>query len=96
MTLTRKQIVFLRGKAHPLSPVVSVGNAGLSDAIMAEIEIALDHHELIKIKLGVDDRDLRKKMCNEISNRSKSAVVQQIGKVAVFYRTSEKSRITLP
>lgn len=96
MTLTRKQIVFLRGKAHPLSPVVAVGNAGLSDAVMAEIEIALDHHELIKIKLSVDDRDLRKKMCSEISSRSKSAVVQQIGKVAVFYRASEKSRITLP
>jgi len=96
MTLTRKQIVFLRGKAHSLAPVVSVGNAGLSDAVMAEIEIALTHHELIKIKLGVDDRDLRKKMCSDISTRSDSNVVQQIGKIAVFYRASDKSRITLP
>jgi len=96
MPLTRKQIVFLRGKAHALSPVVSVGNAGLSPAVMAEIEIALAHHELVKIKLGVDDREQRGAMARQIVDASDAELVQQVGKVAVFYRRGEKTRVDLP
>ena len=96
MPITRKQIVFLRGRAHTLSPVVSVGNAGLSDAVMAEIEIALAHHELIKVKLGVNDRSMRDGMCAKISEHTGATTVQQIGKVAVFYRPAETPRIILP
>ena len=96
MALTRKQIVFLRGKAHPLSPVVSIGNAGLSEAVLSEIEIALAHHELIKVKLGVDDRHLRDDMCMEITRRTAGDLVQQIGKIAVFYRPAATPRLTLP
>ncbi len=96
MPLNRKQLVFLRGKAHSLAPVVSIGNAGLSDAVMLEIEIALAHHELIKIKLGSDDRNVRSEMCEKICQSMDAEMVQQIGKVAVMYRAGEKSRITLP
>lgn len=96
MSLTRKQLNFLRGRAHALAPVVSVGNAGLSEAVMRETEIALAHHELIKIKLASDDRDMRNRMCEQICQLTHAEMVQQIGKIVVVYRPGEKSRISLP
>jgi RNA-binding protein YhbY len=47
---------YLRGLAHSLKPVIMVGNKGVSDALFAEFSIALDNHELIKVKLAGDDR----------------------------------------
>jgi len=59
MSLTSSQKRYLRGLAHNLKPVIMVGNKGISDALLAEFSIALDDHELIKVKLAGDDREER-------------------------------------
>ena len=56
MRLTEPQKKFLRGLGHPLKPLVTIGEAGLSDAVLSEYESTLDHHELMKIRVRVGDR----------------------------------------
>jgi RNA-binding protein len=94
--LNSKQITYLRGLGHHLNPVVSIGNNGLTEQVLKEIELALNAHELIKIKVSGDDRNLRIKMLEEICEKSGATAVHHIGKQLVIYRASEKSRITLP
>jgi RNA-binding protein len=96
MKLTPKQIRFLRARAHHLNPVVMTGSAGLSDAVLNEIEQAVSHHELIKIKLGGTDRTRRQQMCATICERLDAAAVQTIGQMLVIYRPANKPLITLP
>jgi len=69
MPLTSKQVRYLRGLTHQLQPVVRVADKGLNENVMAEIESALQHHELIKIKLRAD-RDTRKSWIRQISTQS--------------------------
>jgi RNA-binding protein len=94
--LNSKQITYLLGLGHHLNPVVSIGNNGLTEQVMKEIELALNAHELIKIKVSGDDRALRIKMLEDICEKSGAAAVHHIGKQLVIYRKSEKSKITLP
>ena len=97
MSLSKNQIKFLRGMCHDLKPVVMLGQKGLSDAVLNELEIALDHHELVKIKLSVDDRDARKQLTDDICQYSKAELVQTIGKTISIYRLNpEKAIIALP
>ena len=97
MSLSKNQIKFLRSKCHDLKPVVMLGQKGLSDAVLNELEIALDHHELVKIKLSVDDRDVRKHLTEEICQRCQAEVVQAIGKtVSIYRKNKEKPVIKLP
>lgn len=97
MLLSKNQIKFLRSKAHALKPVILLGKKGLTDEVMDELDNALTHHELVKIKLSVDDRDLRANLINEICDRSRAEEVQSIGKTLVVYRHNpEKNIITLP
>lgn len=94
--MNSKQITYLRGLGHHLSPVVSIGNNGLTEQVMKEIELALNAHELIKIKVSGDDRALRTTMLEDICEKSGATAVHHIGKQLVIYRKSEKSKITLP
>ena len=97
MSISKNQIKFLRSKCHDLKPVVMLGQKGLSDAVLNELEIALDHHELVKIKLSMDDRDTRKQLTEEICQRCKAEVVQSIGKTVSIYRANpDKVIIALP
>ncbi len=96
MSLNRKQISYLRGLAHPLPAIVSIGGSGLTEAVMAELESALEHHELLKVKLATDNRELRKKFVRDICSSSSAELVQQIGKVVVIFRPSKKHKIKLP
>lgn len=97
MQLTEKQRKFLRGKAHPLEPIVRIGNNGLTDGVVAETARALHDHELIKIKVSAADRESRDTMIAELARRSDSALVHRIGHVAVLYRTNpELPKILLP
>ena len=64
--MNSKQISYLRGLAHNLNPVVMISNKGLSEAVMKEINICLDAHELIKIKVMLDDKALRTQMLSDI------------------------------
>lgn len=94
--MNSKQITYLRGLGHHLNPVVSIGNNGLTEQVMKEVELALSAHELIKIKVSGDDRALRITMLEEICEKSGATAVHHIGKQLVIYRKSEKSKITLP
>lgn len=96
MPLKARQVSYLRGLAHKLSPVVIVGDRGLSENVMTEIESALDHHELVKIKMR-SDRNTRTAWTEEIARRCGAERVQAIGHVACFFRRNpEKPLITLP
>ncbi len=97
MSLSKKQIKFLRGKCHDLKAVIMLGQKGLTDEVLNELEIALNYHELVKIKLAVDDRDARKQMIADICDKSNSEEVQSIGKTLSVYRVnSDKAVIELP
>ena len=96
MSLNRKQTTYLRGLAHPLPAIVTIGGSGLSEAVMAELETTLEHHELLKVRISSDNRDLRKKFAQDICATTGAEAVQQIGKVLIIYRPSEKHKIKLP
>lgn len=96
MTLSTKQKQFLKSLAHHLSPVVMLGGNGLTEGVLAEIENALTHHELIKVKVAGADRDTKKLIIEAIARETKAEVVQTIGHVVVLYRQSEDKKIKLP
>lgn len=96
MSLNPRQIKFLRGLSHHLKPVVTVAGRGLNENVMAEIENALEHHELVKIKLRAD-RKTRAEFARRIALECNAQSVQSIGQVASFYRRNEsKPVIELP
>lgn len=86
MTLTETEKRRLRGLAHHLSPCVHVGNAGITPGVLAELDGALAHHGLIKIKVRADDRAQRNAIITELALRCDAAVVARIGNIAVLYR----------
>lgn len=92
MNLSSSQKRYLRGLSHHINPVVIVGDKGLTDNVLAEIEIALDHHELIKVKLR-SDRDARKAQVQHIANTCNASVIQQIGRVSSFFRRNLKKPV---
>lgn len=97
MSLNKNQIKYLRGLCHALNPVVMLGQKGLTQEVLDELEIALAHHELIKIKLGVDDREQRQKIANTICETSGAECVQSIGKtISIFRRNPKKPVVNLP
>jgi RNA-binding protein len=76
----------LKAQAHPLKPVVMIGQEGLTPAVLAEVERALASHQLIKIRVLGDDREARAAMLAEVCERTGSAPVQHIGKLLVVWR----------
>ena len=96
MKLSNAQRRHLRGLTHHINPVVTVGDKGLTENVWNELEIALDHHELVKVKLR-SERDLRNRQAAEIASRCKAEVVHQIGQVCCFFRrNTKKPVISLP
>lgn len=79
----------LKALAHPLNPVVIVGQAGLTPAVINEINHALDAHELIKVKIRAE-RDERNIIKEQICAETKAELVQAIGQIAVIYRKNPK------
>jgi len=96
MSLTNKQKQFLKAKAHELKPVVLLGGNGLTEGVVAEIEVALSFHELIKIKVPTEDREQKVLIMDAIIRETKAEKVQVIGKTLVLYRQSEAKKIQLP
>jgi RNA-binding protein len=97
MALTEKQKKHLRRLAHPMNPIVMLGNAGLTDAVVAELDRALTDHELVKVSARVGDRDSRNEALATLASRTTSELVQRIGHVGVFYRRhKELAKILLP
>ncbi|GDY28334.1 MULTISPECIES: ribosome assembly RNA-binding protein YhbY [unclassified Agarivorans] len=96
MQLTNKQKQHLKSLAHNLKPVVMLGSNGLTEGILAEIELALEHHELIKVKIATDDREMKQLIADTIVSKAEAAKVQVIGHILVIYRPSDAKKIELP
>lgn len=76
----------LRAEAHKLKPVVIIGDKGLTDEVLAEVDRSLKAHELIKVRAATNERDARDVWLEEICAKLEAHPVQQIGKVFVIYR----------
>ena len=75
----------LRAEAHSLKPVVMIGQSGLTDAVLAELELALNTHELLKVKIRAERED-RKLITEKICANSGAELIESIGQIAVIYR----------
>ncbi|MFQ3249839.1 ribosome assembly RNA-binding protein YhbY [Glaciecola sp.] len=96
MNLSNKQKQYLKGLAHPLKPVVQLGNNGLTEGVLAEIENALSFHELIKVKVPSDDKEEKQLIMDAIIGETKAIQVQAIGHILVMYRQSDERKISIP
>jgi RNA-binding protein len=76
----------LRARAHALNPVVLIGDNGLTDAVLAEVERALKAHELIKIRAAGEEREARDAILARICDELSAAPVHHLGKVLIVYR----------
>ena len=95
--LTSPQKRHLKALAHPRKPVVIVGDNGVTPAVLHEILLALDHHELIKVRVNAKDRETREAMIEEICATTEAALVQRVGHIAtLFRRNPEAPRIEWP
>jgi RNA-binding protein len=90
-----KQISHLRSLGHSLNPVVMIGNNGLTESVLKEIDNSLKAHELIKIKVQSDSREAREAMLSEICEKTGAVAVHHIGKQLLVYRKAEQPRIQL-
>ncbi len=96
MQLTGKQKNYLRGLAHNINPIITIGSNGLSEAVLNELKAALEYHELLKIKLPADDKATKASLMATICTETTSEPVQLIGRVGVIYKQSEKQKIIIP
>jgi len=97
MKLTEPQKKYLRGLGHPLKPVIMVGDAGLTEALLSEFRSTIEHHELIKVRVRSGDRKVRDTIIDELCKTGSAQLVTRIGNVALIYeRNGEKPRIRLP
>ena len=87
-TLTPAERKALKARAHALDPVVLIGDAGLTPAVMAEIDRGLTSHELIKVRVFGDDREARLAMRDRIVEELSAESIQAIGKLLVLFRTA--------
>ena len=81
--LTAAQTRFLRGQAHGIKAQLQVGGKGVTDALIAELDGALEHHELIKVKVGAADREARDAMIDQLAERTGAALVQRLSLIHI-------------
>jgi RNA-binding protein len=84
--LTARERANLKARAHALEPVVQAGSAGVTDRLVTEVDRALTAHELIKVKVGADDRAERAAIGEEICARTGATAVHRVGKVVILWR----------
>jgi len=97
MPLTEHQKKHLRRLGHALHPIVLIGQRGLTESVAAEMQRALDDHELVKIRARVDSRENRDAIFQELSRLTASEFVYRIGNVGLFYKQNNKiEKILLP
>ena len=80
-----------RSIGHKLNPIVTIAGNGLSEGVLLELNRALDDHELIKVKLGIAERDERKVIAAELAALPNVELIQEIGKVVILYRGNKKA-----
>lgn len=91
-TLTARERAHLKARAHALVPVVTVGHAGVTAQVVAEVERALTAHELIKVRIGSADRDERTSLGAELAATTGAAIVHRVGKVLILWRPRPADR----
>ena len=97
MELSERQRKYLRGLGHALNPVLLVGSAGMSEAVVAEAKRALHDHELIKVKFRGAERGARDAGLAELATATESVMVQKIGHTALYYkRRIDRPGIVIP
>jgi len=97
MQLKESQKKYLRGLGHPLKPVVTIADAGLSESLLKEFNSTIDHHELIKVRVRSGDRETRDALITELCSTAKAELISRIGNVALIYRRNdEKPKIPMP
>jgi RNA-binding protein len=84
-----------RAIGHQLNPIVTIGGNGFSENVMAELQRALEDHELIKVKIHAEDREDRAETINALIELTKSELIQSIGNVALIYRAAAKPQAGL-
>ena len=95
--LTNPQKRYLRGLAHDLKPIVQVGAKGVTPALLAELDLALEQHELVKVRVAAGDRDEREAWIAALVEGSGAGLAGRIGHVAILYRRSQdKPFVILP
>lgn len=92
LKLTPAERSSLRSEAHALNPVVIIGDAGLTPAVLKEIDASLNAHGLIKVRVAGDDRDARIEMYETICEKLAAAPIQHIGKLLVLYRPKQEAQ----
>ncbi len=90
MALTQEQKKQFKSIGHHLKPVLIVAENGLSEGVVAELERALNDHELIKVQFRITEREDRRAVIDEISRVGRCELVQVIGKMALLYRRNPK------
>ena len=80
-----------RSIGHKLNPVVTIAGNGLSEGVIQELNRALDDHELIKVKLGIAEREDRKAITAQLQTLPNVELIQEIGKVVILYRGNKKA-----
>lgn len=97
IALSNPQKRYLRGLAHDLKPIVLVGAKGVTPSLVAELDQALEQHELVKVKVAAEDRETRDAWIAELAGQSEADLVSRIGHTAVLYRRSkDKPLVILP
>jgi len=92
LDITAEQRRALRARAHALNPVVAISQNGLSDAVLKEIGLSLNSHELIKIRVFNEDRSVREAYLKSICEQLGAAPVQHIGKLLVIWRPAPEEK----
>ncbi len=94
--LSKSQIKFLRGEAHSLKPVVMIGANGVTESVLEELNKALEHHELIKVKVRAEDREEKIEIIDYLCSKASAHKIHVIGHNLVLYRASKEQKILLP
>lgn len=97
MSLNTAQRTHLRRLGHTLEPIVLVGQNGIGPNLVAELERALNDHELVKVRARAGDRTLRDEILDELARSTGAEIVQRVGHVGLYYRRNpEQPGILLP
>ena len=97
MILSEPQKKFLRGMGHQLKPVITIAGGGLSESVVREFDSSIAHHELIKVRIRVGDRQARDDIISRLCDGDSTHLVTRIGNVALIYRKNpDAPRIPLP
>ena len=96
ITLTSRQRKYLKGRAHHLKPVVTIGGKGLTDPVIEELEASIAHHELLKVKLPAGSKEEREALMRGLCNAVSAAPIALIGRTGVLFRAAPESGFELP